>query len=1397
MSQALSNLAIGSKVKFGSYSVNGEAAQPIVWTVVAKNHQCTPAYPTNAITLHAAEILDLRCFDAKEPSNGNSDRQNYGNNRYSVSNLDQWLNKDAAGGAWYSAAHSTDQSPNSSSVVYANTQYASRPGFLNGFTDDEKAAILSTTIRVVKPSVDGGSYEDVVRKVFLPSTTEVGLSNENSIAEGAAWGYYTSNTARIGYLTQQCFSNTPSSPKPSSKTTAWYWWLRTPYFSYDYRARYVYSDGSLYGDGAYRGYYGVRPALNLSNTLKVSDTTDGDGCYTFEWSGSTAPDPTPGGGETGATQALGNLPIGAKVKYGKHSVNGETPEPIIWIIVDKNHTGYPSNSVTLNTTQIIDVRSFDSHEPNNPNTNRATYGNNNYQVSNLDQWLNKSDADGKWYQAAHAYDYPPSTVTSSGESSYVERPGFLHFFTSQERASLLNTTLKVLMPRIDTNAGTIKTISRKVFLLSLPEVGLGKENGVSDGTAIAYFTSATRAKTVTDQVFDNTKAIGAHLPSSRNAPHYWWLRTPYYADTFTVTGVFNTTTGTRGDYTAQTANIGVAPAINLSSSLKVTTTVDEDGCYTFVWPLKPGAWVGGTEKYTSNEIRNVFIALDSLRKVSWRDDLDEFISATSGNMIQGWINNNDDAAKCSWWCATGKATSAPGAVGGRETISFTFARALTGVSFAFMNYRYDNSVEAENERGSLEIYLNNETTPKTSVNYTKADTYINYDLGNVSAGDTIKIKVWTVVSDDSIPNFTIRVLPSCDPIALTPEIVSVPGTRTNDRRVSSIYAGVTATVPVYTETTTTEDIALSSTTFTDFFSADNTGTKGTNAKGITWADNSGGGLKLTFGNYGIDSSTSMTTFTAQRNLTNVVIKGLYYTETRYDKITLTVAGTTVLDAVSGTSSTLTQRWTGSLSKGQTIVLKFVKDSSQSATNESSTYFTLSCDPYQKTTVNKTQTGTETKLVDKKIVKGYVGGPDGKARLFFGENAPSISYTGEYEVFNYSLDGKPYDIYRLNTSGSLTCSQPIEYWACGGGASGWGGNYSYPHAGLGGASGFIKAGPLEEGTYTITIGAGGTGEAQAGSNTIIAGDNTISIMGAKSGSFSGNTFNTDETLGNSSGGGSYGVIAGYGFTSASAYKATCSDWKNVFPFGIYDLKAHCAGGGGGGVAIDEDSSIDAGRYCYAGAGGSFGEPGKNYTSYSGGTYTSARSAKGGYYGGGDGGATTTSAGKNATFYGSGGGGASFYSKVTSSSITDSSLAIGGSGYQGACYLLVPSKKVSAEKEMVKVILEGNDYLTEGYRTYLTINENPNDNSTLIDSNKLGSISGSYYVPKNTQVDIWIFTAASSITPNLVSFNGSQSSAAARKNSYEIFSFTANKSYKISLTGPTTSSSKVTKVTITTI
>ena len=56
-------------------------------------------------------------------------------------------------------------------------------------------------------------------------------------------------------------------------------------------------------------------------------------------------------------------------------------------MADKNHAGYPSNSVTLVTNQIIKMLCFDATEPSNGNSDRCNYGNNRYIYSNLRQWL--------------------------------------------------------------------------------------------------------------------------------------------------------------------------------------------------------------------------------------------------------------------------------------------------------------------------------------------------------------------------------------------------------------------------------------------------------------------------------------------------------------------------------------------------------------------------------------------------------------------------------------------------------------------------------------------------------------------------------------------------------------------------------------------------------------------------------------------------------------------------------------------------------------------------------------------------------------------------------------------------------------------------------------------------
>ena len=237
---------------------------------------------TGRTKLVTESIITLKAFDAKEASNRNSDRKNYGNNRYSVSNIDQWLN--SAASSWYSARHSADAAPTNANVWPNYNEYGAEAGFLANFEADFRAAILDTVIRVAKNTVtDGGGYEDITRKVYLLSNTEVGLANENSVAEGTVWSYFNSATRRQCKPTAEAVSKSEYTNSGLNASSAWYWWLRTPYAASSHNARRVYAGGSLDYDCAYLGHIGVRPALELASTNLVSDTTDTDGAYILLW----------------------------------------------------------------------------------------------------------------------------------------------------------------------------------------------------------------------------------------------------------------------------------------------------------------------------------------------------------------------------------------------------------------------------------------------------------------------------------------------------------------------------------------------------------------------------------------------------------------------------------------------------------------------------------------------------------------------------------------------------------------------------------------------------------------------------------------------------------------------------------------------------------------------------------------------------------------------------------------------------------------------------------------------------------------------------------------------------------------------------------------------------------
>ena len=189
MAQKLINLPVGAKVKDNLSKYNG---QPVVFKIADKNHT---GYPSNSITLITDKIISFKVYGEKESGNGN--------NNYKYSILLQWLNS-SGGSNWYSSKHGADAPPNTNNATY--NPYDNEPGFLYNFSADLRNAMLNTTVKVARHSSDGGGSEQVSSKIFLASTTEVGLANEAGIQEGSKLALFDGNESRKAYPTPEAVS---------------------------------------------------------------------------------------------------------------------------------------------------------------------------------------------------------------------------------------------------------------------------------------------------------------------------------------------------------------------------------------------------------------------------------------------------------------------------------------------------------------------------------------------------------------------------------------------------------------------------------------------------------------------------------------------------------------------------------------------------------------------------------------------------------------------------------------------------------------------------------------------------------------------------------------------------------------------------------------------------------------------------------------------------------------------------------------------------------------------------------------------------------------------------------------------------------------------------------------
>ena len=263
------SLTVGSTFMLGKYQVESETPWPIEWEIV---HQ-TEDYQI-AMT---KQIIDLRCFDGKEPTNTDNKRKNNGNNNWQYSNIEQWLNSDASAGNWYSAQHSYDAPPSSANVWYNYNPYDTKPGFLYYWSDEEKSVLQDMTLTLANNTVtDGGGSYTWTGKIWLPTYTQLTGSQNNSISEGTQFSKFNDDNSRIKTIHAMCAANNQYCINNDyTEETALFYWESSATPSTSHLPRAVTDDGSPddYA-GASGGHRGFAPCICLPRHGKFVNKHD-------------------------------------------------------------------------------------------------------------------------------------------------------------------------------------------------------------------------------------------------------------------------------------------------------------------------------------------------------------------------------------------------------------------------------------------------------------------------------------------------------------------------------------------------------------------------------------------------------------------------------------------------------------------------------------------------------------------------------------------------------------------------------------------------------------------------------------------------------------------------------------------------------------------------------------------------------------------------------------------------------------------------------------------------------------------------------------------------------------------------------------------------------------------
>jgi hypothetical protein len=214
---------------------------------------------------------------------------------------------------------------------------------------------------------------------------------------------------------------------------------------------------------------------------------------------------------------------------------GEIIWEVIGIDVDTPADSNFTHSMTIQTKDCLHNIQFDAPEPNNPDSNRQSDGNNRYIHSAVRQWLNSNEPVFNW-QSQHQYDAKPTDSLDLYNGA-----GFLYRL-DPELASVIGFVNKRVARNTSIDHGGQDTFTDKVFLLSQVEVGLGTEGDTTGETIYPFYDGISNA---------------GRIKQLNGSNSVWWLRSPFVSRSYSVRGVF--ALGNLRYYRARDA-YGVSPA---------------------------------------------------------------------------------------------------------------------------------------------------------------------------------------------------------------------------------------------------------------------------------------------------------------------------------------------------------------------------------------------------------------------------------------------------------------------------------------------------------------------------------------------------------------------------------------------------------------------------------------------------------------------------------------------------------------------------------------------------------------------------------------------------------------------------------------------------------------------